>query len=138
MTISTLYWGLASLKRSPRSNVFKELEKSIIEYADEFSLQSLSNIFRTKAVVMKSDEVQPLIDSFYKTIENRQLSHEDLLSLKIIIYSIGQIKTKDQNKIDSYKKFVNDLANYYINWAKERTSWRYVKQRHTRLSKQIE
>ena len=130
MTISTLYWGLASLKRSPKSNVFQELEKAIVEYIDEFSLQSLSNILRTKVIIMKSDDVKPLIDSFYKSMEHRKITHDDLLSLKIMIYSIGQIKTKDESKIELNKKFVKDLVSNYIIWAKDNTSWKYVKQRH--------
>lgn len=137
------------------NKILRTLEGVIKDGADKVSMQWLSNVVNTKITVLDATGVDEFLQVVERILETRTVQPEELLSLKLIIYSVGQIKTKDEKQIDFYKAFVNKMVRLYIQWgkhvklieillfcwmmrrltnnwwiAKERKTWRHVNHRH--------
>jgi hypothetical protein len=130
-TLSSLYWSLANLKVSKTSRVFSELEKAVEKYMDYFrdtkggpmSLQSLATILNVKINILGRKDITSFKEAFLDGLQYFKFTTDSLLTLKVIIYTLGNDKGDDTNLIVTVAKIYRDIA-------KDRHNWKFVKQRH--------
>lgn len=78
-------------------------------------MHSFCNILNTKANILKSIHVKSLLVPYEKQISKFNFSGSDLLSLKILIYSVG--KQRNMNK-EFQLSFVKNIIGRYITTGK--------------------
>ena len=112
--IATLYHSLAKLdKNLDNKSLYDALDKVVVEYINEFPFHWLSNIFNTKTNILGSHDIDVLIQGVTEYVENHKLTHLDLVSLKLIIYSMSKVKPKSSNL-----QFTELLVNEFIKICK--------------------
>lgn len=106
-SLANLYGSITKLRQTPNPKVTEMLDKVVLEYIDDFSLTSLANIIYSKVITCEGKDVEIYIDAVTERINNMTLTHNDMVSLKVIIHSLSKIKTKNKTKLDTYQQFAH-------------------------------
>jgi len=114
-TIGIMYWSLGKLKVDPTDQVFKDLEKIILEFFDEFDIKTINNIFGTKFYTLnRTHDIAPMLVKFQQGYHLRELKPDDFPHITSIIQLCALRTNKRSVYYEEQKAVILDLTKSFF------------------------
>lgn len=126
-TIGSMYWSLGKMKLKTTDQVFKDLEKIIFEFFEEFDIQTINMIFGTKFYTLnRTHDLIPLLEKFIANYDYREFKVEDLPHITSLI-QLGAIRTNRRSLYyEQQKQLILKMTDTFFDLRAQVGSHKYM------------